>query len=571
MVGERATLWPELEAALAVLAERKDAWAQLPVGSKIRYLVEARRVTAAVADQWVAAAAQAKGIPDGSPSVGEEWLSGPWALLFALNRLAETLRALARGEAPPVPRGALRTRPDGQVVVRVFPQSTYDRLLVSGVRAEVWQQPDVQAETLSAHMGSFYRQSAPAGRVTLVLGAGNVASIPPLDVLTLLFNQGSVCLLKMSPVNDYLGPYFERIFAALIADGFLRIAYGGGDVGAYLCAHARVDAIHITGSAATHDAIVFGSGEEGVARKARNAPLLAKPIASELGNVSPTIVVPGPWSAADLQFQAEQIATQKLHNAGCNCVAAQVLVLPAAWNRTSDLRSALRRVLQGLPARAAYYPGSAARQAALLVGHEGAERAGAALTILPDLDPGSGDAAFAVEAFGATLAETLLPGDEPATFLREAVTFCNERLWGTLGANIIVHPATMRALGPLLEEAIADLRYGCVAVNAWTGLGFLLAPASWGAFPGHTLDDIGSGIGVVHNTLLFDRPQKSVVHAPFYPFPRGLLHGQVSLLPRPPWFVTNPRAGELGRKLVEFEADPGPRHLPGIFLDALRG
>ena len=98
-------------------------------------------------------------------------------------------------------------------------------------------------------------------------------------------------------------------------------------------------------------------------------------------------------------------------------------------------------------------------------------------------------------------------------------------------------------------------------VNAWTGLGFLLAQSTWGAFPGHARNDIQSGHGVVHNSLLFDRPQKSVVRAPFYPFPRGLGHGQVSILPKPPWFVTNKQAREVLRKLTFFEASPSPLRL----------
>jgi aldehyde dehydrogenase (NAD(P)+) len=68
----------------------------------------------------------------------------------------------------------------------------------------------------------------------------------------------------------------------------------------------------MTGSAATHDAIVFGTGTEGTGRKKAGTPLLDKPATSELGGVSPTIVLPGGWSEADLRYQAEHIAPQKL-------------------------------------------------------------------------------------------------------------------------------------------------------------------------------------------------------------------------------------------------------------------
>ena len=105
-----------------------------------------------------------------------------------------------------------------------------------------------------------------------------------------------------------------------------------------------MDEIHITGSSRTHDAIVFGGGAEGAARKAAGQPVSTKRITSELGNVSPTIVVPGPWSERDLAFQAEHIATQKLHNGGFNCIASQVLITHDGWELGDRL---LDRVADG--------------------------------------------------------------------------------------------------------------------------------------------------------------------------------------------------------------------------------
>jgi aldehyde dehydrogenase (NAD(P)+) len=61
------------------------------------------------------------------------------------------------------------------------------------------------------------------------------------------------------------------------------------------------------------------------------------------------------------------------------------------------------------------------------------------------------------------------------------------------------------------------------------------------------------------------------VYAPFRPFPRGLLSGAMTLLPKPPWFVNNRRAHRVGKKLFAFQAKPSWFKLPGIFIDALRG
>ena len=87
------------------------------------------------------------------------------------------------------------------------------------------------------------------------------------------------------------------------------------------------DAVHVTGSADTHDAIVWGpQGEERRRRLAENDPLLTKPITSELGNVTPWIVVPGEYSERELQFQAENVAAMIANNASFNCIAAKMIV-----------------------------------------------------------------------------------------------------------------------------------------------------------------------------------------------------------------------------------------------------
>jgi aldehyde dehydrogenase (NAD(P)+) len=565
-----------IDASLTVLTEHKDEWARLALATKLGHLRALARRTSANADRWVGAACRAKGLEPGSPLAGEEWTSGPWAFLFGVNRLLETLSEVARSGAPRLRKGSVHTRPDGQVVVDVFPQSGWDRLLLSGVSAQVWMQPGVTEANLADTMAVFYRQQRPTGAVALVLGAGNIASIPPLDVLYKMYAEGSVCLLKMNPVNEYLGPVFEDIFADLARAGFIRFAYGGAAVGEYLTRHDGVDEIHITGSSRTHDAIVFGGGADGAARKTAGQPVSTKRITSELGNVSPTIVVPGPWSERDLAFQAEHIATQKLHNAGFNCIASQVVITHDAWNLGERLLHRVADVLATAPRRPAYYPGAEQRQGTMAASHPtarllgGDERAPATLiTGLESADPS--ESCFREEAFAPVLTATTIGGADVDEFLDLAVDFCNDRLWGTLGANIIIHPVTARRHAQALDGAIARLRYGCIGVNAWTGVGFLIAQVSWGAYPGHSIDDIQSGIGVVHNSLLFDKPQKSVVRAPFHPYPRSLAHGRPTLLPKPPWFISHRHAQQVTERLTRFEGDHSARHVPGIFAAALRG
>lgn len=559
----------KLDAAVATLLGGAAEWARLDTSERIALMGAVRPLIVRHARAWVNACLAAKGLECDSPLAAEEWSAGPFAVLYAVNRYIRTLRSLQTSGRVKLP-GKPRTRSDGQLIVPVFPVTAYDRLLFSGVSADTWLPAGVTAATLDAHMASFYRNKHHRARVALVLGAGNISAIAPLDALYKLIACGAVCILKTNPVNAYLAPVFRDVFAPLIERNFLAVVTGGAGTGAYLTDHRDIDEIHITGSAQTHDAIVFGSGGE------RRATPLQKPITSELGNVSPTIVVPGPWTRADLAFQAEHILTQKMHNGGFNCVAAQVLIVPQDWEHTDALIAHIESAIARTAPRASYYPGAAQRQArALTAGGMTREYDVATEGFVPrtivHADAHTNHPAFTTEAFGSVLTITRLPGADAASFLDAAVAFANERLYGTLGANIIIHPKTERKLGARFEDAVAALRYGSIAVNAWTGVAFLLAETSWGAFPGHTPQAIESGTGVVHNAFLFDAPQKTVLRGPFYPFPRSIAHGAFTLLPRPPWFVTNTRAADIARRLLAFEYEPDPRKILSIFASALRG
>ena len=325
----------------------------------------------------------------------------------------------------------------------------------------------------------------------------------------------------------------------------------------------------MTGSQRTHDAIVWGVGKEAVQRRAAGTPRLDKPISSELGGVSPTIVLPGKWSDADLKFQAHHIATQRLHSGGYTCVAAKGVVISADWQQKGEFLAQLRKAIAAAPRRAAYYPGSDDRVAAARSAYPNADDLGGRL-LCTGLRADQSEQLLHTEYFAPVLGVVELPGTG-ADFATAATAAANEQFVGTLGVNIIAHPKTIRSLGAAFDTMVEQLRYGTIAINAWTGVGFFTGAASWGAYPGHTIHDVHSGIGVVHNALLIDKPERTVVRGPFRPSPRSLLHGELSLSPKPPWFVCNKTAATTGRRLVAFAGKPGWSHLPGIFASALRG
>jgi aldehyde dehydrogenase (NAD(P)+) len=86
-----------------------------------------------------------------------------------------------------------------------------------------------------------------------------------------------------------------------------------------------------------------------------------------------------------------------------------------------------------------------------------------------------------------------------------------------------------------------------------------------------TEEDGHSGIGVVHNSLLFDKPEKTIVRGSFYRFPNSWLHGDPCLMPRPPWFLMNKTMAATAPRIAKAAFEPGYRHLPGILFYALRG
>jgi acyl-CoA reductase-like NAD-dependent aldehyde dehydrogenase len=566
----------ELDSELAKLAGNRELWVKVPIVERIAILAEIKECLMPVAQAWAETAARKKGIADGSPLVGEEWTSGPYTVMNYCNQMMLTLSKVAGKHHLDGIR--LRELSNKQLVARAVPNSIWDELLLSGVKVDVWMEPGVTKNNLAQNSANTYDPQSlvhKKGKLALVLGAGNIASIAPLDVFQKLFSENQVVILKMNPVNEYLIEFLTPALKPLIDRGVLSIVRGGADVGQYLCNHPAVEEIHITGAGASHDAIVWGVGDEGRANKAAGTPKNTRTITSELGAVCPTIVVPGPWTQADIRFQAEQVATQKLHNSGFNCVACQVLIVPQSWPQKAEFISQLEQVIAGSEGRALYYPGAKDRLAGFASHNPQAKtlhRKGGEDVLIAPLSPASNAYAESVEVFAPALNVTELPGDTAEAYLTAAIDYANKQLYGTLGANIVIHPKTIAQIGRArFEEMLIDLRYGTIAINAWTGLGFMTPQATWGAFPGHTLDDVQSGIGMVHNTLLFDKPQRTVVEAPFKPFPRNLLSLSFTFLPRPPWFITNRKGNILGKLLVEFQYRPSLLKIPRIFLNALLG
>jgi hypothetical protein len=555
-----------LDALVNEVAAHATSWAKTAAADRADLLQQIITDTMAAEEDWLAAACAAKRLAAGTTEAGEELFAGVGTFVRMARLLRDALRDIAK-EGKPAFAGPVREAPDGRLRVQVFPAGSFDRITFPQTTAEIWMQPGVTRESLVSGQAGAYADPVAHAGTALVLAAGNVASLGPRDTLSKLFVEGKVVVMKANPVNDYLVPHWSRALAPLIDAGVLRIVDGGAAVGSYLTGHALIDEVHITGSDKTYDAVVFGPGPDGVRRKEVDEPLLNKPVTAELGSVSPVIVVPGRWSIAELLYQAEHVATMLVNNAGFNCISARVVVTHAAWPQREAFLGALTQTLAGITTRRAYYPGAVERRNAFVAAHPEAEEYGSGpddalpWTFIRGVPPGqTKDICFNVESFFGEVAETALTAPSAAAFVDAATEFCNDVIWGTLGVTLLVSPSSLKdtEVADSVDRAVAELRYGSIGVNVWHGLSFAMASTSWGGYPGHARTDIQSGTGVVGNTAMFDRPQKSVVRGPF------------RSRPKPPWFATAPDSYDVMRRFVSFEAEPSAAKIPGLLLAAMR-
>ncbi|BBH51871.1 NAD-dependent aldehyde dehydrogenase [Fluviispira sanaruensis] len=526
----------KIENLLLTLSENKNRWAELKLCEKKNYLNNAMNILLTESKQWADSCIRAKGLDENTEISGQEYLQGP-AIVMKQMRLL--IKALDAKGSPRIPK-VYKTK-GNQYIARVLPAHFYDKVMWRGFTAEVRILKNKEPS-----QGMFYKRNKVTGSLSLVLGAGNVSSIAPLDALHKLFTEGKVCLVKLNPVNDYLLDIFNNIFADLIKDGYLAFIKGDAETSEWLCNHLLVDDIHITGSHKTHNKIVWGN-EIPPQPLDMNKIKNNKNITSELGCVTPVILIPGVWSDEQLEYHARQIASAVENNGSFNCNAMKLIVTCEGWQQRELFLKQLRKELSLLKSRKAYYPGAQNRYNEFLKRYPQAEVLGEKKvgcipwTLIADIKKSENEYAFNEEAFCGIISETALTEEDIPSFIQAATEFCNNEVWGTLSCSVIVDPLTRKEYSQEIDDCIDALRYGAIGINCWSALSYAFASTTWGAYPGHTLEDIQSGIGAVHNGYLIDFPEKSVIDAPFI------------IKPTPVWFYNNKNIREISEKLIQFE------------------
>lgn len=517
---------------------------------RIDLLRECLRGVIETSREWVDRACRAKGIPEGSPARAEEIAAGPVATARFLRLLIHSFTQIQQNGRTQPP-GKARMNSQGRVEIPVVPEGRlFDGVVFANFRAWVVLEEGIGLQGLEERFAPQYDRNGarvPA-RIALVLGAGNVSSIPATDALSKIFLDQCAVLLKMNPVNDYLAPIFEKAFRPLIGEQILQIVSGGVEVGAAAVVLPEVETIHITGSVGAHDAIVWGTGDSGVERQRNGSPRLDKEVTSELGNVSPWIMVPGPYSERELNFQAENIAASIVNNGSFNCIATKVILTWKRWDQRENFLMRLNRILESVPRRKAYYPGACERFSRYTGSPAEADENGALpWTLLTGLSTEGPDHYFREESFACVTVEVPLDAETPGEFIERAVEFANDRLWGTLGVTLTVHPKFRKEPEneAAYQQALAELRYGTIAVNQWAGLAFALMSLPWGGRPGQPLEDVQSGRGWVHNSYMIEGIEKSILETP------------LTLFPKPIWFPTHRKPEPVAWRLLDLYGEPG--------------
>ncbi len=511
------------------------------------------------ADDWVRTACQAKRINPDLPVAAEEILAGPATLLRYLRLLSTVLKDVERHGAPLLP-GITRSNSLGQTCVPVLPVSgLFDSLVFMGLKAEVWRQTGSDPAQLFAN--NWSATSKNGAKITGVLGAGNVSSIPATDMLSKIFTNREAVLLKLNPVNEYLEPIFLDAFRPLVDANVLRIVIGGREVGEAVVNHTDIGGLHLTGSHLTHDMILWGrDSTERSQRQRENRPLVTKSVTSELGNVTPWIILPGNYPRKQLRAQAEHVVASIVNNASFNCLATKMIVTSRGWPQRIEFLDLIDSLFRKTPTRFAYYPGAQERFAKATQ-RPTPESSDGTLpwTLIRDANPNASPHLFDEESFVCVCAETQLSESDPLAFLDAAIDFVNERLFGTLCATLTLTNGFASKYAKRLELALSKLRYGVVCINQWSGVAYGLMTPPWGGYPGATLLEPKSGIGHVHNTFCISEIDKTVLWGPLCNFPK------------PAWFPSHSSANQVGWDLLRLYDKKSILRMPKLFLDAMRG
>lgn len=523
----------EVAGAIDHVASKAAEWAGLPATAKKALMEECLELLKLHTDDLAEAAIASRGYDSSldlhdhlnadatmiSGVLTASWLRGGISLMESL---------VSTGQPPKGSRTTLR--PDGSHRVRVYPGSFKDALVGDTGRwkaVPIGEGADFEV-VIRGKEGEAPTQFNPLElppSVTGVLGAGNTEILN--DIIHALCLSNSVVIYKSNPVLSKSNRVKQRILAPLIDKGYLAFVYGGLEQGRAIVDSPKVTRITLTGSGKTYDHIVWGDRDK---RDLCSEPVVTKPVLAELGSVNPYIVVPGdaPWSASDIDAQAEALVAYKLVNNCHVCAAPQVVVTCRQWAQRSEFIAAVRKKFADAPTTCCFYPGIATQyrrhleamgtEAIVSAPSDGLELGDCHMPLAFQQDvhvpteSSQVPLAFAEEAFCPILYEVALDTTPNLTlFLPAAVEFCHKWCWGNLTCMIVVDDSTRKCNEKSFQTQLDSMRFGTIGVN-FPASGANAFPAlTWGGFPGNDPRDVQSGSGQIGNFYCFENVEKSIM------------------------------------------------------------
>lgn len=505
-------------------------WPKTSLPDRLYYLESCRHNLRRIAPYWVEEEAALRGHSPHSEAGAESWLTGPYPVARAIRYL---INGVGSGGRPQVPSRRLRI--DGRSVSRVFPNGFHEGIIFYDVQSHVWS----IGNQLQGAKYRRAREQSPGP--ALVLGASNVSSIPVTDTLGKMFCENRPVVCKIPPRFAPLEPIYRELFHPLIRDRHLQLICGGPDIGRALLDNPIFETVHLTGSVHTYSKIL---AENTVPHRTFTA---------ELGCVTPLIVVPGPWTQKELNYQARHIASMLVMNGGYNCVTPQILLLSAGWSHKNAFLRALREMLDKHSSRDDKFPGAEERRKDFRRDYPSGECFGP--RTLVQLSPDEDTRLFREESFCGMLGIVELSEPNDSAYLKSAAGFCNERLWGDLSCMILADDHTRRLHERAVANLLATLEYGTVSLNVYSGLAFVSGVTPWGSYLDRCTD---TGNGWVNNPYFFDQPEKTVMEGTFIP-----------LAPQP-WVKPFPNLNKVGQAVFELDLDPNSKSM-FKFLQAFGG
>ena len=528
----------EIDRNINTLRVNSKEFSQISNANLISLFEECINNIKEIAYYWATTGAKNKGVTD-TIAEGEEWLGGPFASVFGIQYYIDTLKDVSKPLNINSYNNNLNT-------YKVFPNNILEKIFFPFISAEVKFNKNISFKEIEEYRGYAMRYKHEP-RITLVLGAGNVSSIPLLDTIYHLVAKRSVVYIKLNPVNEYLLPVYEKIFKNFIDLGYVVVSKGSLEESQYMVEHKGINHIHLTGSDETYENIVYGKKLNDEEKKVKNLPKInKKSFSSELGNVTPIVIHPGKWSNSELKFQARKIITSKLNNGGFNCISAQVVILPDSWKHTEKLMKYVKYYMKKVDDRYSYYPKSI-ELLNKLDQDKSYERLNDESCATPHLarEIKSYSKYETSEVWGTSIYFKKIEYINESDYSDKVIDYCNNTLWGNLGATVLFKKYKTKKNIPITNKYVDKLQYGTVAINEWSAIGFIIPALPWGGYPGNRDNDIQSGKDFVHNSLFFESVQNGVVYSKF----------RMSTLIDPLWFVTNKKGKKVFKNLTYFQID----------------